>query len=54
MKHPGHEKHLCKLVVGDQRDIEEIKDLVRGAQYICECCGRAAAKAENVCVPIPL
>jgi len=51
---PGHEKHLCKMVVGDQADIETIKPLVRNAKYICGTCGRAAAKAENLCNPIPL
>jgi hypothetical protein len=51
---PGHEKHLCKMVVGDQADIEEIKPLVRNAKYICTSCGRAAAKAENLCSPVPL
>jgi len=53
MKH-GHENHLCKMVVGDQVEIETIKPLVRNAKYICGTCGRAAAKAENLCNPIPL
>jgi predicted amidophosphoribosyltransferase len=51
---PGHEKHLCKMVVGDQVDIEDLKPLVRNAKYICSSCGRAAAKAENLCAPVPL
>ena len=50
----GHEKHLCKMVVGDQVDIETIKPLVRNPKFICNTCGRAAAKAENLCNPIPL
>jgi hypothetical protein len=51
---PGHENHLCKMVVGDQADIETIKPLIRNAKYICATCGRAAAKAENLCNPMPL
>ena len=51
---PGHENHLCKMVVGDQTDIETLKPLVRNAKYICETCGRAAAKSENLCNPTPL
>jgi len=51
---PRHEKHLCKMVVGDQTDIETLKPLVRNAKYIYWACGRAAAKAENLCMPEPL
>jgi hypothetical protein len=51
---PGHEKHLCKMVVGDQADIEDIKPLVRNAKYICASCGRAAASADNLCNPVSL
>jgi hypothetical protein len=51
---PGHEKHLCKMIVGDQANIEDIKPLVRNAKFICSSCGRVAAKAENLCNPIPL
>jgi hypothetical protein len=51
---PGHEKHLGKMVVGDQTDIEELKPLIRNAKYICGNCGRAAAKAENLGAPVQL
>ncbi len=51
---PGHEKHLCKMVVGDQVDIETLKPFVRNAKYICGSCGRAAMEAENLCNPMPL
>jgi predicted amidophosphoribosyltransferase len=47
----GHEKHLCKMIVGDQEDIENIKPLVNNPKYICKNCGRAANKAENLCAP---
>ncbi len=48
---PGHEKHLCKLVVGDQVSVEELKPLVRDPNFICSACGRTASKAENLCAP---
>jgi len=51
---PGHEKHLCKLVVGDQVGVEELKPLVRDPNFICSVCGRTANKAENLCAPEPL
>ncbi len=50
----GHEKHLCKMVVGDQADIETLKPLIRNPKYICKTCGRASANAENLCNPISL
>jgi hypothetical protein len=34
--------------------LEEMKSLVKDAKYICHCCRRAAAKAENLCNPEPL
>jgi len=51
--HKGHEKHLCKMVE-DETPIEKIKPLVKNAKYICQCCKRSAAKAENLCAPEPL
>jgi hypothetical protein len=53
-KHAGHEKHLCKMVVGDMEDIAKIKPLVNSPKFICTTCGRAANKAENVCSPTAL
>lgn len=51
--HPGHEKHLCsKVAVGTT--INEYNVLVRNPKFLCKHCGRAAAKAENLCDPIPL
>ena len=51
--HPGHEKHLCKMVE-DKGVTDEIKALIKNPKYVCSCCGRAAAKQENLCSPEPL
>jgi len=51
--HPGHEKHLCKMVE-EKTPIEKIKPLVKDAKYICKGCMRTAAKSENLCSPEPL
>jgi len=48
--HPGHEKHLCDMVEKEV-PIDKLKPLVKNAKYICICCGRGAAKAENICAP---
>ena len=53
-QHEGHEKHLCKMIVGDMEDIENIKPLVNNASYICSVCGRVANNAENLCNPTTL
>lgn len=53
MPHPGHKKHLCYMVEKEV-PLEEMKSLVKDARYICHCCRRAAAKAENLCLPEPL
>ena len=53
-KHPGHEKHLCKMIVGDQATVEEIKPLINNPQFICHFCKRVANNAENLCYPEPL
>jgi hypothetical protein len=45
----GHEKHMCELT--KQKRFNEIKTLAKNAQYVCVACGRAAAKAENLCKP---
>ena len=50
-KHAGHDKHLCKIIVGDMEEIEKIKRLVYDPKYICAKCGRAANKEENLCEP---
>ena len=42
-------KRLCKLASSGK--IDKIAKLAKGANYICTKCGRAAAKAENLCKP---
>lgn len=62
MPHPGHEEHLCFLEnIGYLRSQEllemgvdakdQYKKLVKGARFLCGKCGRAAAKAQNLCEP---
>ncbi len=53
-----HEKHLCYMVARGgllmEEDLKTLKELVSEANYVCETCGRAATKAENLCHPIKL
>lgn len=42
--------HMCALVE-KKADLEVLKDLARGAQYICSACGRSAANSERLCRP---
>ena len=51
--HPGHVKHLCYMTE-KEIPLEDMKPLVKNAKFICHCCRRAAAKAENLCMPEPL
>jgi hypothetical protein len=34
-----------------KNNLEEYKNYVRNAKFVCKNCGRAAAKAENLCSP---
>jgi hypothetical protein len=54
--HPGHEAHLCMAenVGFVKNNLELYKEYVRNPQYVCKHCGRAAARAENLCDPDPL
>ena len=56
MPHGGHMKHLCYLVNMEQhkKDAKAYKALVKDAQYMCQGCGRVAAKAANLCAPVKL
>ena len=46
---PGHDKHMCELT--KEKKFTEIKKLAQNAQFACVACGRAAAKAANLCKP---
>jgi hypothetical protein len=35
-------------------EFSTFKDLVKNPRFICKKCGRAAAKEENLCEPVPL
>jgi len=51
-KHTGHSKHLCDLVA--KRKMAEVARLAKDAKYVCHICGRAAAKAANLCEPVEI
>ena len=42
-------KKACKLFAKGK--LARLGDLARDAKFICEKCGRAAAKAANLCKP---
>ncbi len=50
--HKGHANHLCELVAA--REMDKVADLSKGAKYVCHICGRAAAKASNLCEPVEI
>jgi len=50
--HAGHAQHLCDLVA--KRKMAQVARLAKGAKYVCHICGRAAAKASNLCEPIEI
>ena len=54
MPHVGHRQHLCDIAERGEIALEQMKDLVRDAKFICRKCGRAAAREENLCEPEPL
>ena len=52
-RHTGHENHLCRKVEGGTT-LSAFLVLIRNPKYVCMQCGRAAAKAENLCDPTPI
>jgi hypothetical protein len=50
--HGGHGNHLCELTA--KRQMDKVGRLAKNAQYVCHICGRAAAKAANLCEPVEL
>lgn len=50
--HRGHSMHMCELA--SKKRMDKMADLAKGAKYLCHFCGRAAAKAENLCEPVEM
>jgi len=50
--HEGHAHHMCDLVA--KRKMAEVAQFAKDARYLCHICGRAAAKAENLCEPVEI
>jgi hypothetical protein len=50
--HMGHSGHLCDLTA--RRQMDKVAALSKGAKYVCHICGRAAAKAGNLCEPVEI
>jgi hypothetical protein len=42
---------MAKNVGFVKNNLQEYKKYVRNAKFVCRNCGRAAAKAENLCDP---
>jgi hypothetical protein len=51
-QHSGHGQHMCELVA--KRQMDKVASLSKGAKYVCHICGRAAAKAKNLCEPVEI
>jgi len=49
-QHTGHSRHMCELVA--KRKMNDVATLSKDAKYVCHICGRAAAKASNLCEPV--
>jgi hypothetical protein len=45
--HNNHGHHLCELV--RRREMLEVAKLAKGAKYVCNICGRAAARSGSLC-----
>lgn len=53
-RHPGHKKHLCKMVIGDMKNTIKRRSLVNNPKYVCAVCGNVANKSENLYAPSSL
>lgn len=52
--HIGHQQHLCYMCDNGSCSLDQVKELVKNAKFICRKCGRAAVHEENLCEPVPL
>ena len=44
-------KTLCKMTKTLSDDFAAYAELVKGAKFVCERCGRAAVKKKSLCKP---
>ena len=51
-QHAGHANHMCFLVA--KRQMDKVASLSKDAKYVCHICGRAAAKAANLCEAVEI
>ena len=47
-----HSNHVCQLIVDRNKDIDQIKDIVKDPKFICFNCARVANSKENLCNPM--
>jgi hypothetical protein len=52
--HIGHKHHLCAMAESGEVTVEQMKELIRDAKFMCKICGRSALNSENLCEPEPL
>ena len=52
--HIGHKHHLCAMAESGEVTVEQMKELIRDAKFMCKICGRSAANSDNLCEPEPL
>jgi hypothetical protein len=47
-----HSQHLCEYA--KHHGVDDMRKVVKNPQFICEVCGRAANKRDNLCRPVSL
>ena len=51
----GHADKMCAMTCCScHLDIKRLKPLVRKPKFLCETCGRVAAKKRHLCRPVSL
>ena len=51
----AHAEKMCALACCPcDLPLKKLKELVRGAQYICKSCGHVAANRKNLCQPVKI
>ena len=49
-----HSRHICRLVVDRNKNLDTITEAVKNPKYICFNCARVAGTEEFLCNPMPL